>query len=64
MPDDPESDPALNPETGPTPTGYERTPKGHFAWKVPAPEELQDQFSQFQVLELIGQGGMGAVYRG
>ncbi len=32
-------------------------------WVPPTPEELQEQMPQFKVLELLGYGGMGAVYR-
>jgi serine/threonine protein kinase len=30
---------------------------------APAPEELRDRFPQFEVMDLLGQGGMGAVYK-
>jgi serine/threonine protein kinase len=43
---------------GPTQTGGG---VGHF--DPPTPEKLADSFPQLEVLELIGQGGMGAVYR-
>ncbi|MFO1436799.1 MAG: protein kinase [Verrucomicrobiaceae bacterium] len=33
-------------------------------WQPPAPEVLQDKLPAYQVLALIGRGGMGAVYRG
>ncbi len=34
---------------------------GH-SWLPPAPEELQTQLPQFEILDMIGRGGMGAVY--
>ena len=34
------------------------------AWLPPEPEEIAALFPQFEILELIGRGGMGAVYRG
>jgi len=43
---------------GPTQTGGGR---GRF--EPPAPEKLAESFPQLEVLELIGQGGMGAVYK-
>lgn len=33
-------------------------------WQPPAPEELQEQIHGYKVLELLGRGGMGAVYKG
>jgi peroxiredoxin len=33
-------------------------------WDPPTPEELEAQLTKYQVLELIGHGGMGAVYKG
>jgi tRNA A-37 threonylcarbamoyl transferase component Bud32 len=32
-------------------------------FQAPAPEELTDRFPQLEIIELIGQGGMGAVYK-
>jgi len=37
------------------------TPRGGFV--PPTPEQLAGSFPQLEVLELVGQGGMGAVYR-
>jgi serine/threonine protein kinase len=33
-------------------------------WEPPDPVELQQQIPQYKVLELLGRGGMGAVYKG
>lgn len=43
-----------------TPT---RTGGGAAPFEAPGPSELADRFPDLEVLELIGQGGMGAVYR-
>jgi serine/threonine protein kinase len=61
--DPPENTPL--PEFGsiPTPSGYQRTTGGQFQWRVPSVAELQGFFTQYEILGLQGQGGMGAVFR-
>lgn len=53
------------PDSRPTPSGAidpgPTTPGGGFI--PPSPEELQKHFSQLEVIELLGRGGMGAVYK-
>jgi len=39
------------------------TAAGSESFQPPAVADLADKFSQFEILELIGQGGMGAVYK-
>jgi len=49
---------------GAWPTGApEAAQKGESRFALPAPDELAKQFPHLQILELIGQGGMGAVYK-
>ena len=33
-------------------------------WEPPSPEELQRMLPQYEITDIIGRGGMGAVYRG
>src|SRR5438105_4149653 len=49
---------AAAPDAGPASTGAYR---GSFT--APAPEELAKHFPQLEIIELLGQGGMGAVYK-
>ena len=49
---------------GPTPANYQRTTGGHLRWQPPTPEHLQELLPAYEILSIIGKGGMGAVYQG
>lgn len=49
---------------GPTPANYQRTTGGHLRWQPPSPEHLQELLPAYEILSVIGKGGMGAVYQG
>jgi hypothetical protein len=53
---------ALN-APSPTPTGGPSPADGHGAFVAPDPAELAPHFPQLEILSLLGQGGMGAVYK-
>ena len=49
--------PSPTPSEGPGPVS------GHGPFTAPVPEELAPHFPQLEILALLGQGGMGAVYK-
>jgi serine/threonine protein kinase len=52
---------ALDPVKEPAANGEQRSPSPVFI--PPTPVELARHFPQLEILELVGQGGMGAVYK-
>ncbi len=57
MSDDPASIP------GATPSNYQRTTGGNLRWRPPTAEHLQQLLFGYEVIDMLGMGGMGAVYK-
>lgn len=56
---------SLDPQGGAPPRGHtSRTGSGGVRWQPPSAEALQRELANYEVLSLLGHGGMGAVYKG
>ena len=66
MTDDPHTDPQDGVPAGPVPPSGappRQSTGGTVRWTPPSPERLQRMLPQYEVLEMIGHGGMAAVYQ-
>ncbi len=56
-------DPRSAEDQGPTEDRATEPATSHSGFVAPSPEELAPHFPQFEIVELLGKGGMGAVYK-